>query len=136
MKNITACQSGLWLRLARHLKGFESTNLLCKVKMDPKFSFLWCGKTLFYSEVYYSGGVPYLFTVVCKSFANVEGWAQFPFSRAPEPSSGFCEISPTHLIGNYKISCLGFDGEGGPISYAMNIDGALLFCSLKLVFMF
>jgi hypothetical protein len=74
-----------------------------------------------------------MFTVVCKSFANLEGWAQFPLIRAPEPSSGFCEISSTHLIGNYKISCVGFDGEGGPISYALNIEGKLLFCAYKLV---
>ena len=67
-----------------------------------------------------------MFTVFCKSFSNFEGWAEFPVIRAPEPSIGFCEISSMHLFGKYKISCAGFDGVGGPVSYAMNIQGLLL----------
>jgi hypothetical protein len=68
-----------------------------------------------------------VFTVFCKSFSNLEGWAQFHVMRAPEPSIGSCELAATHLFGKYKITCAGFDGVGGPVSYAMNIEREFLF---------
>ncbi len=67
-----------------------------------------------------------MFTVFCKSFNNLEGLAQFPVTKAPEPSTGLCGIFATHIFGKYKIFCAGFDSVGGPLSYAMNIGGKFL----------
>ena len=47
------------------------------------------------------------------------GNASISLMRVIGPSLGHCELSVSQMSGLYQLSCIGFDGQGGPLSYAV-----------------